>query len=93
MKNNRFYGLLAVLLMASAPLLGGTVSVERAKALGAKFVEANFKNNTELKWVYTADHGRFRHRFGLRPDKPDSRLFRNGPIRRKQHSIWLGLFP
>lgn len=54
MKNNRFYGLLAVLLMASAPLFGGTVSVERAKALGAKFVEANFKNNTELKWVYTA---------------------------------------
>ena len=54
MKNNRFYGLLAVLLMASAPLFGGTVSVERAKALGAKFVEANFKNDTQLDWVYTA---------------------------------------
>lgn len=54
MKNNRFYSLLAVLLMASAPLLGGTVSVERAKALGAKFVEANFKNDTQLEWVYTA---------------------------------------
>lgn len=54
MKNNRFYGLLAVLLMASAPLFGGTVSVERAKALGAKFVEANFKNDTQLEWVYTA---------------------------------------
>ena len=39
MKNNRFYSLLAVLLMASMPLLGGTVGVERAKALGAKFVE------------------------------------------------------
>lgn len=54
MKNNRFYSLLAVLLMASAPLFGGTVSVERAKALGAKFVEANFKNDTQLEWVYTA---------------------------------------
>ncbi len=54
MKNNRFYGLLAVLLMASAPLFGGTVGVERAKALGAKFVEANFKNDTQLEWVYTA---------------------------------------
>ena len=53
MKNNRFYGMLAVLLMASAPLLGGTVSVERAKALGAKFVEANFKNSAQLEWVYT----------------------------------------
>ncbi len=40
MKHNRFYSLIAVLLMASAPLFGGTVSVERAKALGAKFVEA-----------------------------------------------------
>ena len=53
MKNNRFYSLLAVLLMASMPLLGGTVDVERAKALGAKFVEANFKNDTQLEWVYT----------------------------------------
>ena len=54
MKHNGFYSLIAVLLMASMPLLGGTVGMERAKALGAKFVEANFKNNTELKWVYTA---------------------------------------
>ena len=54
MRTNRFYSLLAVLLMASAPLFGGTVGVERAKALGAKFVEANFKNNTQLEWVYTA---------------------------------------
>jgi len=53
MKNNRFYSLLAVLLMASAPLFGGTVGVERAKALGAKFVEANFKNSAQLEWVYT----------------------------------------
>ena len=54
MKHNRFYSLIAVLLMASAPLFGGTVGVEHAKALGAKFVEANFKNNTPLEWVYTA---------------------------------------
>ena len=54
MKHNRFYSLIAVLLVASAPLFGGTVGVEHAKALGAKFVEANFKNNTPLEWVYTA---------------------------------------
>ena len=73
MKHNGFYSLIAVLLMASMPLLGGTVGMERAKALGAKFVEANFKNNTELKWVYTA----FRHRLGQRPYQPHSRLCRN----------------
>ena len=54
MKNHRFYGLLVIVLMASVQVLGGEVSMQRAKALGAKFVEANFKNNTQLDWVYTA---------------------------------------
>lgn len=54
MKNKRFIGFLAVLLMASTPLFAGQVDMQRAKALGAKFVEANFKNHTQLEWIYTA---------------------------------------
>jgi len=54
MKNKRFTGFLTALLMASATLFAGPVDMQRAKALGAKFVEANFKNNTQLEWVYTA---------------------------------------
>ncbi len=53
MKNYRFYTVIVILLMASIPVLAGTVEVQRAKALGAKFVEANFKYNTPLEWVYT----------------------------------------
>ena len=54
MKNSRFYGFLAALLIISAPMFAGTVEMQRAKALGAKFVEANFLKNTQLEWVYTA---------------------------------------
>ena len=54
MKNHRFFVLLAVVMMASAYAFGGEVSKQRAKALGAKFVEANFKNVTDLEWAYTA---------------------------------------
>ena len=49
MKNYRFYTVIVILLMASIPVLAGTVEVQRAKALGAKFVEANFKYNTPLE--------------------------------------------
>ena len=54
MKKHRSFTLLALALMASFSALGGEVSTQRAKALGAKFVEANFKNPTDLEWVYTA---------------------------------------
>ena len=54
MKNKRFIGFLVALLMASAPMFAGSVNVQRAKALGMKFVEANFLENTQLEWVYTA---------------------------------------
>ena len=54
MKNTSFIIFLAALLMASAPMFAGSVNVQRAKALGAKFVEANFKNYSQLEWVYTA---------------------------------------
>ena len=54
MKNYRFYNLLAVLLLASVSAFSGTVDVQRAKVLGVRFVEANFKNTTQLEWVYTA---------------------------------------
>lgn len=53
MKNTKSYGFLAALLMASATLFAGSVNVQCAKALGAKFVEANFMKNTQLEWVYT----------------------------------------
>lgn len=55
MKNNKLQIVILVLMLsASLPMLGGSVGMQRAKALGAKFVEANFKNNTQLEWVYTA---------------------------------------
>ncbi len=54
MKHSRFYCIAIALLMASTPMLAGTVSMQRAKALGEKFVEANFKNDNPLEWVYTA---------------------------------------
>ena len=54
MKKHRSFTLFALALMASFSALGGEVSTQRAKALGAKFVEANFKNPTDLEWVYTA---------------------------------------
>ena len=54
MTKQRFNFILAVALLASIQVMGGEVSVQRAKALGTKFVEANFKNPTELDWVYTA---------------------------------------
>ena len=54
MKNTRFISFLAAMLMASAPMFAGSVDVQRARALGAKFVEANFLENTQLEWVYTA---------------------------------------
>ena len=54
MKTLRINLLVAVLLMASVPMFAESVEMQRAKALGAKFVEANFKNNTQLEWVYTA---------------------------------------
>ena len=47
MKNFRFYNLLAVLLLASASASAGTVDAQRAKALGMKFVEANFAESTQ----------------------------------------------
>ena len=53
MKNHRFYTLTIILLMATTQLFAGTVEMQRAKALGAKFVEANFMRNTQLEWVYT----------------------------------------
>ena len=54
MKNYRFYGLLVIVLMASVQVWGGEVSMQRAKALGAKFTEANFMKNTQLEWTYTS---------------------------------------
>ena len=54
MKNSRFYGFLAALFIVSAPMFAGTVEMQRAKALGAKFVEANFLKNTQLEWTYTS---------------------------------------
>ena len=54
MKHSRFYCIAIALLMASTPMLAGTVSMQRAKALGEKFVGANFKNDNPLEWVYTA---------------------------------------
>ena len=53
MKKTRFTGLLAALLLASASVFAGPVDMQRAKALGTQFVEANFKNNTQLEWVYS----------------------------------------
>ncbi len=53
MKKHRFYALLALVLMASIQASGGEVGMQRAKALGAKFVEANFKNVTQLELAYT----------------------------------------
>ena len=57
MKNHRFYTFLVLVLMVSVRASGGEVSMQRAKALGAKFVEANFKSSTTLEWVYTAVTG------------------------------------
>lgn len=54
MKKFSFYTSLVILLMASATAFAGTVDVQRAKALGTKFVEANFKYSTPLECVYTA---------------------------------------
>lgn len=54
MKKHRFYMFIAIFLMASARSFAGTVDVQRAKALGANFVKANFKYNAPLEWVYTA---------------------------------------
>lgn len=54
MKNLKIYGILAVLLMVFPKMFGGTVEMQRAKALGARFVESNFLENRKLEWVYTA---------------------------------------
>lgn len=53
MKHNRFCYIVIALLLASASAFAGTVDVTRAKALGAKFVEANFAESTTLEWVCT----------------------------------------
>ena len=54
MKNHRFYSLIALLLLASVTAFAGTVDVQRARALGEKFVEANFSKTTQLEWAYTS---------------------------------------
>jgi hypothetical protein len=54
MKTSKIYSILTALLMASAQMFGSTVELQRAKALGAKFVEVNFLKNTPLEWAYTA---------------------------------------
>ena len=53
MKQYRFYTLMVALLLVSFSAFAGNVDTQRAKALGKKFVEANFKHNTQLEWVYT----------------------------------------
>ena len=53
MKTLRINMFIAALLVASVQMFAGSVEMQRAKALGAKFVEANFKYNTPLEWVYT----------------------------------------
>ena len=53
MKQYRFYTLMVALLLVSFSAFAGNVDTQRAKALGEKFVEANFKHNTQLEWVYT----------------------------------------
>ena len=53
MKHYKFYTVMVVLLLASFSAFAGNVDTQRAKALGGKFVEANFKHNTQLEWVYT----------------------------------------
>ena len=54
MKNSKFNGILAVLLMATTQMFGGTVEMQRAQVLAARFVEANFLEVKPLEWVYTA---------------------------------------
>lgn len=46
--------LFIALLTASVNMVGGTVGMQRAKALGLRFVEANFTQPVQLEWVYTA---------------------------------------
>ena len=53
MKNNRL-SFIIILMLASVSAWASNVDVQRAKALGAKFVEANFTENTSLEWVCTA---------------------------------------
>lgn len=53
MKTFRINIVIAALLMASFQMFAGSVEMRRAKALGAKFVEANFMGNTQLEWTYT----------------------------------------
>ena len=47
--------LLLVLSLLCLSAMGGNVSPERAKALGEKFVGANFKLASDLQWVCTAE--------------------------------------
>ena len=54
MKTFRINIVIAALLVATAQMFAGSVEMQRAKALGVKFVEANFMENTQLEWVYTA---------------------------------------
>ena len=49
-----FFIILAMALMVATPTFASTVEVQRARALGTKFVEANFNNTTSLEWVCTA---------------------------------------
>ena len=53
MKQYRFYTVMVALLLASFSAFAGNVDTQRAKVLGEKFVEANFKHNTQLEWVNT----------------------------------------
>ena len=53
MKKFRFYTVMVALLLVSFSAFAGSVDSQRAKSLGEKFVEANFKYNTQLEWVYT----------------------------------------
>lgn len=53
MKNNRL-SFIIILILASVSAWAGNVDVQRAKALGEKFVEANFTENVSLEWTCTA---------------------------------------
>ena len=54
MKNNKSLYIIIVLMLTSVSALAGTVDKQQAARLGAKFVEANFAENTSLEWVCTA---------------------------------------
>ena len=54
MKKYSFFTVIVIFLMTSVSAFAGTVDAQRAMTLGSKFVEANFKYNTTLEWVYTA---------------------------------------